>query len=64
MSGKPHSRNPAGLATEKPIALRLMPRELADASRIAKKHGLSKSSLARQAFLAGLPLVLQGMESA
>lgn len=51
------SRNPAGIATKKPIALRLMPTELADAERIARRLNLTRSALAREAFLAGLPLV-------
>lgn len=54
----PHkSRNPAGLATKKPIALRLMPAERADAERFAAKLGTSKSALARSAYLAGLPII-------
>lgn len=51
------ARNPKGVVTTKPIALRLMPGELADAKRIAKNKGCSRSSLAREAYLAGLPLV-------
>lgn len=51
------SRNPAGIETKKPIALRLMPSELADAKRIASKQGMSQSALARRAFLKGLPLI-------
>ena len=51
-------RNPSGLATKKPIALRLMPGELADAQRIAGERKVSCSKLARQAYLLGLPLVL------
>lgn len=50
-------RNPEGLVTEKPIALRLMPQELKDAERIAAELHLTKACLARKAFLAGLPLV-------
>lgn len=55
MKHHPASRNPAGLVTSKPIALRLMPDELARAVRIAEKQGLSRAALARKAFLAGLP---------
>lgn len=51
------SRNPKGVVTTKPIALRLMPGELDDAKRIAKAKHCSRSSLAREAYLAGLPLV-------
>lgn len=50
-------RNPKGVVTTKPIALRLMPGELDDAKRIAKAKHCSRSSLAREAYLAGLPLV-------
>lgn len=53
------SRNPAGIVTGKPIALRLMPEELAEAERIARKQGLSRSALARKAFMVGLPIVEQ-----
>lgn len=57
MKQQTSSRNPAGIVKEKPIALRLMPKELADAERIASKQGLSRSALARKAFILGLPLV-------
>lgn len=63
MKQQPPSRNPAGLATKKPIALRLMPGELADAERIAAEEGLSKSALARKAYLKGLPLVAKPKKS-
>lgn len=49
--------NPEGLVSDKPIAMRLMPQELAEADRIAKRINVSKSHLARMAFLIGLPLV-------
>lgn len=49
--------NPEGLVSKKPIAMRLMPAELAEAEGIAKKMGVSKSHLARVSFLKGLPLV-------
>lgn len=45
------------LVKDLPIALRLMPKELEDAQRIASEMGVSKSKLARLAFLAGLPLL-------
>jgi hypothetical protein len=64
MSAKLASRNPAGVVTSKPIALRLMPEELADAKRIASQHGLSSAALARKAFIAGLPLVEHPIEKA
>lgn len=54
---EPIKRNPDGLATQKPIALRLMPNERADAERISRESNVSMSRLAREAFLKGLPLV-------
>lgn len=55
-------RNPDGIEKTKPIALRLMPSERANAERIAKKAGVSKSSLARQAYLNGLPKTLRELD--
>lgn len=56
---KPHnSRNPAGIVKTKPIALRLMPGELKDAERIAAERNVSRSALAREAYLKGLPFVI------
>ncbi len=46
-------RNPSGLATKKPIALRLMPNELEQAATLAKESGVSKSAHARQCYLKG-----------
>lgn len=57
MTQQKSSRNPAGIIKDKPIALRLMPKELANAERISGKLGLSRSALARKAYLAGLPIV-------
>jgi len=54
---EPIKRNPDGLATQKPIALRLMPEELANARRVSQESNVSMSRLAREAFLKGLPLV-------
>lgn len=62
MSAKPSSRNPVGICTKKPIALRLMPKELAHAKQVASDQGLSDSALARKAFLKGLPLIEQQVE--
>lgn len=53
------TRNPGGLVKGKPIALRLMPGELEEAGRVAEKRHLSKSAMARQAYLLGLPLLKQ-----
>ncbi|MER2603038.1 MAG: hypothetical protein ABTR27_11825 [Candidatus Competibacter phosphatis] len=50
-------RNPDGLISKKPIALRLMPAELANAKRVSQETNVSMSCLAREAFLKGLPLV-------
>ena len=49
--------NPAGLATDKPINLRLMPEERQDAQALAEAAGISMSKLARSAYLKGLPIV-------
>lgn len=51
------ARNPAGIVKARPIALRLMPEELAEAERIAAQRNCSKSALARRAYLAGLKLI-------
>lgn len=55
------TRNPQGVVKDKPIALRLMPDELAEAQQVAEKAGCSKSSLARAAYLRGLPLVVAAL---
>lgn len=60
---KSSKRNPSGLATSKPIALRLMPAELANAERIADELQITRSNLARQAYLAGLPIVTGDLSS-
>jgi hypothetical protein len=57
MSGKHTSRNPGGVTKSKLISLRLQPQERAQAERVAAKKGLTRSALARQAFLKGLPLI-------
>ncbi len=49
--------NPEGLISKRPIALRLMPAELPTAEKAAADFGVSKSHLARVAFLKGLPLL-------
>lgn len=54
---KEKQRNPAGLDSRNPIALRLMPEELRDARDISGQIGVSKAKLAREAYLRGLPLV-------
>lgn len=58
MHSSSKSRNPAGVTKGKPIALRLMPSEKAEAKRIAARLGTSQSALARKAYLAGLPCVI------
>jgi len=60
MTKQTKSRNHAGLATKKPIALRLTPRCRAEAERIADKLNCSMSLLAHRAYHAGLPLVMKG----
>lgn len=56
---KPSTYNPPGLVTRKPINLRLMPDELREADRISAAAAISKSNLARKAYLRGLPLVAE-----
>lgn len=56
-------RNPDGLVTQKPIALRLMPEELREAESLASQAGISKSNLARQAFNAGLETVKNRLQN-
>lgn len=55
---EPTKRNPDGLISNKPIALRLMPEELSNAKRVSQEINVSMSYLAREAFLKGLPLVV------
>lgn len=57
MSAHTHIHNPHGVAATKPIALRLLPEEREKAERLAKETGCSMSSLAREAYLKGLPLI-------
>jgi len=57
MTKQTKSRNHAGLATKKPIALRLTPGDRDEAVRIAEKLGVSMSLLAYRAYSAGLPTV-------
>ncbi|UCV02324.1 hypothetical protein [Dechloromonas denitrificans] len=54
---EPTKRNPDGLNSKKPIALRLMPDEREQAETAARASNVSMSFLAREAFLKGLPLV-------
>lgn len=54
---KTHTRNPSGVVKVKPIALRLLPDERAQADRLAKESGHSVSAIARKAYLAGIPHV-------
>lgn len=51
-------RTPKGVDTNRPIALRLRPEERKQAERVAKKLNVSRSNLARLAYLNGLPLLL------
>jgi hypothetical protein len=55
MTKQTKSRNPVGLETKKPIALRLTPNERAEAVRLSEKLHVSMSLLAHRAYLAGLP---------
>lgn len=51
-------RTPKGVDKSRPIALRLLPEERTQAEHVAKRLNVSRSNLARQAYLAGLPIVL------
>lgn len=53
------SRNPAGLETKKPIALRLTPSDRAEAKRLSEKLHVSMSLLAYRAYRAGLSIVTE-----
>lgn len=57
------SRNPAGLATKKPIALRLTPSDREEAERLAAEENVSLSLLAYRAYRAGLHTVTGGKSS-
>lgn len=58
------TRNPKGVTKEKPIALRLKKDERLAAEKLAGEKKITLSALARDAFLAGLPLISQSMLSA
>lgn len=51
-------RTPDGVDYLKPIALRLMPAEREQAELLSKRLGKTKAALAREAYLAGLPLII------
>jgi len=53
----PTTWNPKGVSKGKPIALRLLPEEAEEASTVAKERHQSKSAMAREAYLLGLPLL-------
>lgn len=54
MDTKTLDRNPQGVTKAKAIALRLRPDERKKAEAAAATRGMTKSALARAAFLAGL----------
>lgn len=60
---KPIAYTPDGVVTKRPINLRLKPAELNEAERIAAEAGISKANLARQAFLKGLPIVVDELHA-
>lgn len=64
MNHQESSRNPRGLATRKPISLRLMPEELEHADVLANELNVTKSKLARTAYLAGLPTAIEKLSPA
>ncbi|MFA7351669.1 MAG: hypothetical protein WC009_12990 [Methylotenera sp.] len=47
-----------GLDYKRPIALRLMPEERRQADLLSKRFGKSNAAFAREAYLAGLPLII------
>lgn len=51
-------RTPDGVNHGKPIALRLMPAEREQAELVSKRIGKTKSALAREAYLIGLPFII------
>lgn len=63
MPKQPKSRNHAGLATKKPIALRMTPSDRDEAVLISERLGVSMSLLAYRAYRAGLPVVIADNES-
>jgi hypothetical protein len=50
-------RAPIGVVSGKPISMRLLPDERASLMRLSRKENRSMASMARRAYLAGLPLV-------
>lgn len=60
MPAKAKARNPKGLDTKKPIALRLTPKDRADAVLFSARMGMSLSLLAYKAYLAGLKTIING----
>lgn len=58
MTQAKRSRNPAGIVKAKPIALRLMPDERAEAIRIANEQGYSLSAHGRECYLLGKKILL------
>lgn len=57
-------RNPDGVVKGSPIPLRLMPQELKEAHAVADQFQISRSKLGRDAFIAGLPIVIKRLSSA
>jgi hypothetical protein len=51
------SRAPIGVVTGKPISMRLLPDERQALMQLSKAENRSMASMARRAYLAGLPLV-------
>jgi len=61
----PTTWNPKGVSKAKPIALRLLPDEEIEAAAVAEERHQTKSAMAREAYLLGLPLLkAQPTESA
>lgn len=58
---RPLTRNPHGTVKNRPIALRLMPAELAEADTLSTLSHRSKSLLARDAYLIGIAQIKESL---
>jgi|GEM_PF-5713362 len=59
MHSKPKAYGPRGAAKQKPVQMRLLAQERCEFERLCKEQGGSESSVARDIFLAGLPVWLE-----
>lgn len=56
-------RTPYGVDYSKPIALRLMPAEREQVELLSRRCGKTKAAFAREAYLAGLPLIIDSKKA-